>query len=268
MKAIRASVSRMLLLIVTVVGAALLGVGRPVVRTISAVSVRAYRVRYTILPPATGVAIMALILGAVLVAPREAVEGEVQRLLYIHVPAVLAAYLAFSVTFVASVMLLWTRDMRYDPVARSAAGVGVLFIALNLATGAIWGKPIWGVYWTWDARLTSTLVLLLIFVAYLLARSVSSRTDEQAARYTAVFAIIGFLDVPLIHFAVDWWRTLHPQPILPRGALPGEMAAVLLVGIVAVTLLAVWLIVLRTDTESMAAQADALSAELDRFEAV
>ncbi|HJM75967.1 MAG TPA: cytochrome c biogenesis protein CcsA [Dehalococcoidia bacterium] len=227
---------------------------------------RAYGWRWQVLPPATGVGIMALLLGAVLAAPREAVEGEVQRLLYIHVPAVLAAYLAFSVTFVASILLLWTRDMRYDPVARSAASVGVLFIALNLATGAIWGKPIWGVYWTWDARLTSTLVLLLIFIAYLLARSLSSRADEQAARYMAVFAIIGFLDVPLVHFAVEWWRTLHPQPILPGRDLPGEMALVLLVGTVAVSLLAVWLIVLRTETEAMAARADALGAELDRFE--
>jgi heme exporter protein C len=227
---------------------------------------RAYGWRWQVLPPATGVAIMALMLGAVLVAPREAVEGEVQRLLYIHVPAVLAAYLAFTVTFIASILLLWTRDMRYDPVARSAASVGVLFIALNLATGAIWGKPIWGVYWTWDARLTSTLVLLLIFIAYLLARSLSSRTDEQAARYAAVFAIIGFLDIPLVHFAVEWWRTLHPQPILRGRDLPGEMELVLWVSTVAVSLLAVWLIVLRTDTEAMAAQADALGAELDRFE--
>jgi heme exporter protein C len=227
---------------------------------------RAYGWRWQVLPPATGVAIMALMLGAVLVAPREAVEGEVQRLLYIHVPAVLAAYLAFTVTFIASILLLWTRDMRYDPVARSAASVGVLFIALNLATGAIWGKPIWGVYWQWDARLTSTLVLLLIFIAYLLARSLSSRTDEQAARYAAVFAIIGFLDIPLVHFAVEWWRTLHPQPILRGRDLPGEMELVLWVSTVAVSLLAVWLIVLRTDTEAMAAQADALGAELDRFE--
>ena len=248
--------------ITTVVRAAVL----PIARAVYAVAVRAYRVRYTILPPATGVAIVMLLLGATLAAPREAVEGEVQRLLYIHVPAVFAAYLAFSVTFIASILLLWTRDMRYDPVARSAAGVGVLFIALNLATGAIWGKPIWGVYWTWDARLTSTLVLLLIFIGYLLARGLASRTDEQAARYASVFAIIGFLDIPLVHFAVEWWRTLHPQPILPGRNLPGEMALVLLVGTVAISLLAVWLIVLRADTEAMVARAEALNAELDRFE--
>ncbi len=234
---------------------------------VAAVS-RAYGWRWYVLPPVTGVAMTLLLLGAVLVAPREVVEGEVQRIFYIHVPAALAAYLAFTITFVASILLLWRRDMRYDPIARSAAGVGVLFIAINLATGAIWGKPIWGVYWTWDARLTSTLVLLLIFIGYLLARGLASRTDEQAARYASVFAIIGFLDIPLIHFAVSWWRTLHPQPIVFRSdsALPGEMLLVLFVGIFAVSVLAVWLIVLRADTEAMAARAEALNAELDRFE--
>ena len=233
-----------------------------------AATARVYGARWTVLPPVTGVAMMALLLGAVLVAPREAIEGEVQRLFYIHVPSALAAYLSFLVVFVASVLMLWRRDMRFDSVARAAAGVGVLFTGLTLATGAIWGKPIWGVWWTWDARLTSTLVLFLIYSGYLLARGLSGRTDEQAARYAAVFAIIGFLDIPLIHFAVDWWRTLHPQRIVlrPDAALPGEMQAVLLVGVVAVALLATWLIALRTDTEVMAARAETLSAELDRFE--
>ena len=231
-------------------------------------AVRTYDLRGGLLPPATWIAMMALLVGAVLAAPREAIEGEVQRLFYIHVPSALAAYGAFTVVFVASIALLWKRDMRWDPLAQAAAGVGVLFTGFTLATGALWGKPIWGVYWTWDARLTSTLVLLLIFIGYLLARGLASRTDEQAARYASVFAIIGFLDIPLIHFAVSWWRTLHPQPIVFRvdSALPGEMLLVLFVGIFAVSVLAVWLIVLRADTEAMAARAEALNAELDRFE--
>ena len=99
-----------------------------------------YGARWQVLPPATGVAMMALLLGALLAAPREAVEGEVQRLFYIHVPSALAAYLAFFVVFVASVLVLWRRDMRFDPLARAAAGVGVLFIGITLATGAIWGS--------------------------------------------------------------------------------------------------------------------------------
>ena len=228
----------------------------------------AYGLRWTLLPPLTGVAMMAMLLGAVLVAPREAVEGEVQRLFYIHVPSALAAYLSFSIVFVCSILLLWKRDLRYDATARAGATVGVLFTGLTLATGAIWGKPIWGVYWTWDARLTSTLVLFLIYTAYLLARSLADRTDEQAARYGAVFAIIGFLDIPLIHFAVDWWRTLHPQRIVfrPDAAMPGEMLAVLFIGIVAVALLALWLIALRADAEALTTRAESLRAEVDRFE--
>lgn len=232
-------------------------------------AVRAYDLRAGLLPPATGIAMMALLVGAVLAAPREAIEGEVQRLFYIHVPSALASYMAFSIVFVSSILVLWKRDMRFDPVARAAAGVGVLFTGLTLATGAIWGKPIWGVYWTWDARLTSTLILFLIFSGYLLARSLADRTDEQAARYAAVFAIIGFLDIPIIHMSVSWWRTLHPAPIVARlgpPALPVEMLLVLMIGIVAIGLLALWLIVLRAETETLAQRAENLRALVDRHE--
>ena len=230
---------------------------------------RAYDLRWDILPPATGAAMFALIVGALVAAPREAVEGDVQRLFYIHVPAILAAYGAFLVVFIASIAVLWKRDMRWDPLARSAAGVGVLMTAITLATGAIWGKPIWGVYWTWDARLTSTLLLLLIFTGYLLARGLADRYDEQAARYAAALAIIGFLDIPVIQMSVRWWRTLHPQPIVFRPldpALPGEMLAVLGVGVVALALLAVWLIALSTEAESLTSRVDGLRARLDRSE--
>ena len=119
----------------------------------------------------------------------------------------MAAYGAFAVVFVASLVVLWKRDMRWDAVARGAATVGVLFTGLTLATGALWGKPVWGVYWTWDARLTATLVLFLIYGAYLLARSMADELDEGAARFAAVFAVIGAFDIPLIMMSVRWWRT-------------------------------------------------------------
>jgi heme exporter protein C len=227
-----------------------------------------YGWRWTVLPPAVGVAMMALIVGALVAAPREVVEGEVQRLMYIHVPAAIAAYVAFGITFVASIILLWRRDFRFDAVARAAATVGVLFIALNLATGMLWGRPIWGVYWTWDARLTSTLILFLIYGAYLIARSVADPDDEQAARYAAVFAIIGFLDIPIIQMSVRWWRTLHPEPIVfqPSPALPGEMVLVLMIGFVAVVLLALWFIVLRTETERLGQRLVGLRSAVDRHE--
>ena len=231
---------------------------------------RLFALRWTVLPPAVGVSMLALLVGALVAAPREAVEGDVQRLFYIHLPSILAAYLAFGVVFVASVIVLWRRDLRWDAVARGAAMVGVLFTGLTLATGMLWGKPVWGVYWTWDARLTSTLVLFLIYAAYLLARSVADQLDEQAARYAAVFAIIGVLDIPLISMSVRWWRTLHPQPIVLRGmerpALPGEMLLVLLIAFIGIMLLALWLLILRSETERLAQRTAGLRAAVDRHE--
>ncbi len=225
---------------------------------------------WTVLPPVAGVAVMAMIIGALVVAPRESVEGDVQRLLYIHFPSILAAYGAFAVVFVASIVVLWRGDLRWDAVARGAATVGVLFTGLTLATGALWGKPVWGVYWTWDARLTSTLVLFLIYAAYLLARSMADELDEQAARFAAVFAIIGALDIPLIMFSVTWWRTLHPQPIVMRGldspAMPPGMVMVLLIAFLGISALAAWLAILRTETEWLAKRSATLRATVDRRE--
>jgi heme exporter protein C len=229
---------------------------------------RLYALRWMAFPPLVGVGVFALIVAAVVAAPREAVEGEVQRIFYIHLPSALAAYASFAVVFGCSVMLLWKRDLRWDAIARSAAGVGVLFTAFTLATGAIWGRPIWGVYWTWDARLTSTLILLMLYGGYLLARSLADPSDEQAARYGAVFAILAFADIPIINMSVRWWRTLHPQPMVFRGtegpAMPGEMVIVLLIGIVAVGLLGAWLIMLRSETELLALRTQSLRARLDR----
>ena len=226
--------------------------------------------RWVVLPPITGVAMMAMIIGALVVAPREIIEGEVQRLLYIHFPSIMAAYGAFAVVFVASLVVLWKRDLRWDAVARGAATVGVLFTGLTLATGALWGKPVWGVYWTWDARLTATLVLFLIYSAYLLARAMADELDEQAARFAAVFAVIGAFDIPLIMMSVRWWRTLHPQPIVLRAggspAMPPEMLAVLLIAFLGIGTLAVWLTVLRTETEWLAKRTAALRALVDRRE--
>lgn len=229
---------------------------------------RAYGLRWTVLPPATAIAMFALITGMML-APRDAVEGDVQRLFYIHVPAAIASYIAFFVTFVCSVVLLWKRDMRWDAPARAAATVGVLFISMTLALGAIWGKPIWGVYWTWDARLTSTLVLLLLYGGYVLARSLAEPSDEQAARYGAVFAILAFVDIPIISMSVRWWRTLHPQPIVFRAtdrALPLEMEIVFMIGMVAIVLLGTWLIVLKAESEVLGERLRELRARLDRRE--
>ena len=167
-----------------------------------------------------------LYLGLVVVPP-DAVQGEVQRIMYLHVPSIVTAYLAFTVVFFASILYLWKRDLRFDAVAVSSAEIGVLFTGITLATGSIWGKSTWGVWWTWDARLTLTAILFTIYVGYLMLRAFAE--DPQAgARYGAVLAILGFLDIPLNHFAVQWWRTLHqPSSILrPAGS---SVAPVMLV---------------------------------------
>jgi heme exporter protein C len=152
-------------------------------------------------------------------APPDAVQGQVQRIMYLHVPSILTAYLAFTVCFVASVSYLWRRDLRHDAVAVSSAEIGVVFTGITLATGAIWGKPTWGVWWTWDARLTLTAILFTIYVGYLMLRAFAE-DPQAAARYGAVVAILGFLDIPLNHYAVLWWRTLHQPSSLMRPGGP------------------------------------------------
>ena len=166
-----------------------------------------------------------LYLGLVMVPP-DAVQGDVQRIMYLHVPSIVTAYLAFSVVFCTSILYLWKRDLRFDAVAVSSAEIGVIFTGITLATGTIWGKPTWGVWWTWDARLTLTAILFTIYVGYLMLRSFAE--DPQAgARYGAVLAIIGFLDIPLNHFAVYWWRTLHQPSSILRAGGPSVAPAML-----------------------------------------
>jgi heme exporter protein C len=181
-----------------------------------------------------------ILLGAGLVAgfgwaPRDAVQGNVQRIMYVHVPAILTAYAAIAVVFVASLAYLGTRRAAWDRAAAAAAELAVCFIGITLATGSIWGKPTWGTWWTWDARLTSTALLFVIYLAYLLLRSVVE-DPERAAVYAAVLGIVGALDVPIIHFSVEWWRTLHQPATMLRPQAPTmdrTMLVALLVNVVA-----------------------------------
>ena len=135
--------------------------------------------------------------------------------MYLHIPSILVAYLAFFIVFVGSCLYLWKGERRDDNLAHSAAEIGVLFTALTIVEGSIWGKPTWGVWWTWDARLTLTAILLLIFSAYLLLRSLIE-DPRRGAVSGAILGIIGFLDIPLIHMSVYWWRTLHQPPSILR----------------------------------------------------
>ena len=140
--------------------------------------------------------------------PSESSMGITQKIMYIHVPSILTTYLALAISFICSVGYLWKRKEILDVIAFSAMELGAVFCGLALTTGAIWGKPTWNTYWTWDARLTLTLVLFLIFSGYLLLRKFTDH-GEQQARICAIIAIIGTLDIPLIHLSVVWWRTLH-----------------------------------------------------------
>jgi heme exporter protein C len=137
-------------------------------------------------------------------------------------PCILTAYLSFFLVFIGSCLYLWKREKRDDNLAHSAAELGVLFTALTIIEGSIWGKPTWGVWWTWDARLTLTAILLLIYSGYLMLRSLID-DEDRAALSAAILGVIGFLDIPLIHMSVYWWRTLHQPPsILRPDKLPWE----------------------------------------------
>jgi len=165
-----------------------------------------------------GLALLFILLGlyfGLIKAPPDANQGDVQRIMYLHIPSILTAYLAFFIVFVGSCLYLWKGERRDDILAHSAAEVGVLFTALTIIEGSIWGKPTWGVWWTWDARLTLTALLLLIFVGYLMLRSLIEDQNRSAV-CGAVLGIIGFLDIPLIHMSVYWWRTLHQPPSILR----------------------------------------------------
>jgi len=173
------------------------------------------------------------------VAPRELTQGNVQRIMYLHVPTAWVAYLAFGVVFVASIVYLATRAAAADRSAHASAEAGVVFAGLAIATGSIWGKPTWGTWWTWDARLTTTAILFVIYVGYLLLRGMVD-DHERGARYAAVVGIVGALDIPLVHFSVLWWRTLHQPPSVGRpeaSAMDPIILTALLVNVAAFTLL-------------------------------
>jgi heme exporter protein C len=172
------------------------------------------------------------------VAPREIVQGNVQRIMYIHVPSVLTAYLAFALVLIGSAAYLATRRPAWDRLAAAAAEIGVLFTGIFIASGSIWGKPTWGVWWTWDARLTSTAVLFLVYLGYLLLRAMVE-DPEARARYSAIVGILGAINIPIVHFSVYWWRALHqPATILAPGKAPlsSSLAVPLLLNWVAFTL--------------------------------
>ncbi|MBA3498434.1 MAG: cytochrome c biogenesis protein CcsA [Gemmatimonadales bacterium] len=179
--------------------------------------------------------------------PVEARQGMAQKIFYLHVPAAWSALIAFSLVGVTSALYLWLHDPRLDRFAAASAEVGVAFSAVMLTTGPIWAKPIWGTWWTWDARLTLTLFLFFLFIGYLALRAAVHDPAERA-RFSAVVGILGMLLVPFIHLSVYLFRTLHPQPVVLKPSapsLPPEMLRTLLIATVVFTVLYVGLVTLR-----------------------
>lgn len=190
--------------------------------------------------------------------PPERLQGYAQKIFYIHLPAALCGFLAFGIVAICGILYLWLRDPRLDRMAASSAEVGVIFITVVLVTGPLWGKPIWGTYWTWDARLTSTLFLWLIFLGYLLMRGAIEDRDMRA-RYSAVLGILGALLIPFIHLSVYMFRTLHPKPIILKPSAPsapGDMLLTMSISFVSFVLLYFGLVRARY---RLAAERDALA---------
>ena len=170
---------------------------------------------FPILGVITAVLLSYALYEALVAAPTEKTMGDVQRIFYYHVPSAWTAFLLFTINFVASVLYLIRRSSVADAIAVVTAEVGVVFCTVVLVTGPLWARPVWGIWWTWDVRLTSTLVLWLIYVSYLMLRRFS--TSGQTPLLAAVLAVFGALDVPLVYFSIWYFRTQHPQPVIGGG---------------------------------------------------
>jgi heme exporter protein C len=198
-------------------------------------------------------------------APIESEMGIVQKIFYFHVPLAWNAFLGFTIVFIASFRYLATRNPKWDARAVAAAEVGVLFTTLVLITGPIWAKPAWGIWWTWDARLTLTFVLWLIYMGYLMLRRYIDAPERRAV-LAAVVGIVGFVDVPLVYFAIRWWRTQHPAPVIMGGkdsGLDPKMATTLWVSTAAYLLLFTVLYRRRLAVENLRRELDGIREEME-----
>ncbi|MDY6893096.1 MAG: cytochrome c biogenesis protein CcsA [Chloroflexota bacterium] len=195
--------------------------------------------------------------------PTEEAMGVIQRIFYVHVPLAWVAFLSFFVVFICSILYLWKRSTKWDILARSSSEVGIVFTSLVLITGPIWAKPVWGVWWTWDARLTATLVLWITYIAYLLIRSYTAE-EARGARFAAVIGIVGFVNVPIVGLAITLWRTQHPPAIIFREGIAPPMLLTLLVSITAFTVLYALLVVRSFSSKNLEAEVKRLKDSLFR----
>ena len=175
-----------------------------------------------------------------LFAPEERIMGPIQKIFYFHVASAWTGFFAFFVVFMASLLFLAARDAKYDRIAASSAELGILFITIVLLTGPIWARAAWGTWWTWEPKLTTTLVLWFIYIAYLVVRSLGAN-DISGKNTAAVFGIVGFLNVPLVYYSVEWWgRKLHPAAVT-GGGLASEMVITLIISVISFNILYLYL---------------------------
>jgi heme exporter protein C len=199
------------------------------------------------------------------IAPEERTMGVIQRIFYFHVASAWAGFSAFLVCFIGNLLYVWKRAQKYDWLAVSGAEVGLAFTTVVLITGPIWAHPVWGIWWTWDARLTSTFVLWLLYVSYLLLRTLVEEPDRRAL-LSSLFGIFAFIDVPLVFGAIRWWRTQHPQPVIAGGqgsGLEPTMKAVFFFSAFAMHVFMAFLVAERYALEKMQTETDFLAREVE-----
>jgi len=199
------------------------------------------------------------------IAPEEKTMHVLQKIFYFHAATAWAGEMAFGVCFLANLMYVWKRREQWDWLGVSAAEVGLAFITVVLITGPIWAKPAWGIWWTWDARLTSTFVLWLLYISYLILRTMIEEPDRRAL-LSALFGIFAFIDVPIVFGAIRWWRTQHPKPVIMGGqdsGLEPTMAKVFFFSVFALHALMAFLIWERYRLESMRAEFEVIRREAE-----
>jgi heme exporter protein C len=202
---------------------------------------------------------------AFFIAPTERTMGLLQRIFYFHAATAWAGMDAFAVCFIANLLYVWKRKQSFDALGVASAEVGLVCTTVVLITGPIWAKPAWGIWWTWDARLTSTFVLWLLYISYLLLRSLIEEPDRRAL-LSALFGIFAYIDVPLVFFSIRWWRTQHPAPVImggPGSGLDPTMSKVFFFNVLAMHVLALFLIVERYGLEKMKAEVEILQREAE-----
>ena len=216
-----------------------------------------------------GLVAIALVVGAayssLLVAPEERTMGALYRIFFLHVSCAWAGLTSFAICFVANLLYVWKRQEEYDGLAVACAEVGLAFTTVVLITGPIWAKPAWGIYWTWDARLTSTFILWLLYISYLLLRTLVEEADRRAL-LSALFGIFAFIDVPIVFGAIRWWRTQHPAPVIMGGANSGldpAMRPAFWLAVLAMHVFMTFLIAERYGLEKMRGEVEVLRQEAE-----